>query len=197
MILDATAANRTIYKTKNDPNIIYLDMEKQLQIKPSIFADNTRTPFRDKVIDCIFYDPPHDFGAPPFDHTLKMDDTTRDFIKHHPFCTTYYGWDKYKNQQELIIHIYKAQKEFHRILKDDGLLRFKWCEIKITLSRTLTLFEDWNVLMILNIADPTKTWGTKKAYWVDLTKVKRDYKQIDLTDAKFAGNSDNPAINVS
>jgi hypothetical protein len=180
MILDATAGNRTIWQNKDNESIIYIDMEKQLQRKPTIFADNTTTPFFDKFFSTIFYDPPHDFGGPPFDHKLKLSAETAEFIKHHPFCITYYGWDKYKNQMELIVHMYQAQKEFHRILADDGLLWFKWCEIKITLQRALVLFEDWQILMVINLADPTKTWGKKKSFWVCLAKEKRDYLQTTL-----------------
>lgn len=181
MILDATAANRTIWLKKDNEYTIYIDMEKQLKYKPTIFADNTNTPFLDKSFDTIFYDPPHDYGAPPFNHTLESNRENAEFIKKHPFCLTYYGWDKYKNQQELLIHIYKAQKEFHRILKNDGLLWFKWCEVKMTLNRILKLFEDWNILMIINLSDPTKTWGKQKSYWVCLSKEKREFMQLTLS----------------
>lgn len=180
MILDATAGNRTMWLIRDNENVVYIDIEKKLQHKPMIFADNTNTPFLDKSFNTIFYDPPHDFGAPPFDHTLKLTPETVEYIKHHPFCTTYYGWDKYKNQQALIVHIYKAQKEFYRILADDGLLWFKWTEIKVSLHKVLSLFCDWHVLIEINIADPTRTWGKKKVFWVCMTKIKREYKQETL-----------------
>jgi len=180
MILDATAGNRTIWQNKDNENIVYIDMEKQLQRKPTIFADNTNTPFLPKTFSTIFYDPPHDFGAKPFDHTLKHTPETAEYISHHPFCTTYYGWDKYKNQMALIVHMYKALQEFYRILTDDGLVWFKWCEVKISLHRVLALFKDWYILMIINLADPTKTWGKKPAYWICMSKIKREFVQKTL-----------------
>lgn len=180
MILDATAGNRTIWQNKDNESIIYIDMEKQLQRKPTIFADNTTTPFLSKSFSTIFYDPPHNFGDKPFDHTLKLTPETAEYISHHPFCITYYGWDKYKNQMELIVHIHKAQQEFHRILADDGLLWLKWCEVKVSLRRILALFKDWQVLMVINLADPTKTWGKKKSFWACLAKEKREYLQTTL-----------------
>jgi len=45
---------------KNSKNIIYIDIEKQLWNKPTIYADCTQTPFKDKTFDAIFFDPPHD-----------------------------------------------------------------------------------------------------------------------------------------
>jgi len=181
MILDATAGYRTMYELKDSANIIYIDIETKLLKKPTVFCDNTKTPFMDKQFDTIFYDPPHGFGEKQFDHVNQMSGDVKAAAKHLPFVSTYYGWDKYSNQQSLIVHVYKAQREFHRILKDDGLLWFKWCEVKISLHRVLQLFDKWDVLMRVNVADPSKTWGKSKSYWIILTKKKEEFKQCVLS----------------
>lgn len=181
MILDATAAYRSMYKNKQCSSIIYIDVERALLTKPTIFCDNTKTPFEDATFDSIFYDPPHGFGEKQFDHLNQMSGDVAAAAKHLPFVSTYYGWDKYSNQQSLIVHVFKAQREFHRILKNDGLLWFKWCEVKISLHRVLLLFEDWDVLMHINVADPTKTWGKSKSYWIVLTKKKKNVMQTRLS----------------
>jgi len=59
VILDATAGNRKMWRKKDYLDIIYLDIEKGLEVKPTIIADNTQTPFKDKTFHTIFYDPPH------------------------------------------------------------------------------------------------------------------------------------------
>jgi len=179
MILDATAGNRTMYETKNVKSIIYIDIEKQLWRKPTIFADCTRTPFKSKTFHTIFFDPPHTWGRPTFDFKTARFLKSRQWAREHPYGHTYYGWDKYKNRQELIAFIYRAQKEFLRILRDDGLLWLKWCEVDIPLLHILAIFENWRILLKLNIEDPTHTFGKGQTYWICMCK-KEGY-QTELT----------------
>lgn len=180
MILDATAGNRTMWKDKDSENIIYIDMEKMLEKKPTIYADNSLTPFRDKSFDTIFYDPPHDYGSKMGYHPEYWSEMKRYASKHIPFAFTYYGWDKYKTGEALKAHIYRAQKEFIRILKDDGLLWFKWNEMVFNIDRILTLFDGWRELMKLYIAHPSHTAGTHQTYWVVLCKKQTNYTQQQL-----------------
>jgi len=179
MILDATAGNRTIYEKRNCENIIYIDMERELNTKPTLFADNTLTPFRDQTFDTILYDPPFDYGDKPFDHHFQRLAIHKEYIRHKPFCTTYYGWDKYKTLQELIVHIYKAQKEFYRILKDDGLVWVKWGELIMPANRIIAIFANWDLLMQIHVTDPTHTFGKTKTYWMMFSK-KRE-KEVQTT----------------
>jgi len=170
MILDATAGNRTMYETKDVNKIIYIDIEKQLWRKPTIFADCTRTPFKPKTFHTIFFDPPRTYRAnhPTY---LNVSKRIRKAIhRYKPFADVYYGWDKYKNRQELIAFIYRAQKEFLRILRDDGLLRLKWCEVDIPLHNILAIFQNWRILLKLNIEDPTHTFGKGQTYWICMCK---------------------------
>jgi len=172
MILDATAGNRTMWKTKNDKDIIYLDIEKKLEIKPTIYTDNTNTPFLPEAFDTIVYDPPHMYGDKSSYYVHPDSKSFKEKWQGYGEIPRYYGGDKYKNQMELIVHIYKAQKEFHRIIKDDGLLWLKWNETCISLNRVLRLFENWFIMLVLPIKSPTQTAGTKKTYWICLKKEK-------------------------
>ena len=180
MILDATAANRTMWKTKNTENIIYIDLEKKLKQKPTIFADNTNTPFLSSSFDTIFYDPPHDIGKDDSDlltmGKLQLKEAKATEHRLH----TYYGLYYIKTVNDMIKHVYKAQKEFHRILKHDGLVWLKWCEVKMKLTRILRIWTDWNVLIIINCTDPTHTMGKQQTYWICLTKKKREIVQTTL-----------------
>lgn len=180
MILDATAANRTMWLSKDMEGIIYIDMEKKLEVKPMIYCDNTNTPFLPKFFDTIFYDPPFGWGE---GHPLyKYPDAASVpyWVSKYGSIPRYYGWDKHKNQQELIVHLYRAQKEFHRILKDDGVLWLKWNVIKISIHRVLSIFELWFVMLELPVKAPTQTAGKSQTYWVCLMKKKRDYVQSTL-----------------
>ena len=180
MILDATAGNRTLWKTKEIEGMIYIDMERKLEVPPTIFCDNTNTPFIDKVFDTIFYDPPHMYGDKSSIYVHPDAESFKAKWPNYGDIPRYYGGDKYNNQRALIAHIYKAQKEFSRILKDDGLLWLKWNETCVTLRMVLTLFENWNVMIAVPIHARSQTAGIHQTYWVCLSKEKRDYVQMML-----------------
>jgi hypothetical protein len=180
VILDATAGNRTMWKHKNSQNIIYIDMEKKLEVKPTIFADNTNTPFLSGIFDTIFYDPPHGWGqGHPF---YKYPDAESFKKKWQGYgeIPRYYGWDKYKNQHELLVHLWRAQREFFRILKDDGLLWLKWNIQEISIHRVLSIFADWNVMLELPVKAHSQTAGKSQTYWVCLCKKKKEIVQTTL-----------------
>lgn len=180
MILDAGAGNRTMWRTKNADDIIYIEIERKIERKPTIFASNIQTPFLDKSFDTIFFDPPHGWGeGHPF-FAIPDHATFHKMWPGYGAIPRYYGWDKFKNQQELLVYLWRVQKELHRILKDDGLLWLKWNETLIRLYRILIIFEDWNEMLRLYIKAPTQTAGKAQTYWVCLMKEKRDYVQATL-----------------
>ena len=58
-ILDATAGNRHIWKVKDDSRIVFMDIESELEVKPDIIGDCTKTDYPDGYFHTIFFDPPH------------------------------------------------------------------------------------------------------------------------------------------
>lgn len=180
MILDASAGNRTIYTTKDVEAIIYLDMEKQLERKPTIIADNTTTPFLAKTFDTTIYDPPHAYGVHTGRHVYPSKQSALQANVDPDDVSCYYGWDKYQTQMALISHIFKAQKEFKRILKDDGLLWLKWNEVTITAATIMHLFDEWIEVMRITVSLAVRPAGTRKTYWICLSKKKGKMKQATL-----------------
>lgn len=180
MILDATAGNKTMWKIKDIDGVIYVDMERKLKIKPTLYADNTQTPFCDKTFDTIFYDPPHKWGGKDEPCPIYPSEIKKWKQEHVPFAFTYYGWDKYKTRIGLIRHVYMAQKEFHRILKDDGLLWFKWNEVGIEFDKMLACFTDWLMMLELYIADPSHTASQHQTFWACFAKKKLRAQQLTL-----------------
>lgn len=180
MILDATAGNRVVYREKNPKHIIFIDIQLKLERKPTIFADNRVTPFKNDVFDTIIYDPPHAwnyksvfFGFPD----LKTHKT------NHPndnrAYPTYYGMEIYPSKSALLKSIYVAQKEFQRILKDDGLLWFNWSELKIPLYSILAIFgESWQVIFRHRVKSKNQQKGTYANYWVCLQQGKDIQKRL-------------------
>lgn len=180
-ILDACAANRVMWKTKESPYILWVDVEPELELEPDIVVNNENTDFEDKRFHTIFYDPPHMYGQ----HSgFYLNKTHEDSIKywtkynspqHIRKVPRYYGLDKYDTKAELLQHIAAAQREFFRILQDGGMLWLKWCEVQIQLNEVLDLFFNWNEMMRIYVSSPAQTAGKtdskpKQTYWVSFMK---------------------------
>lgn len=180
MNLDATAGNQTMWVNKGWEHIFHIDMERKLTVKPDMFCLNTQTPFQDSIIDNIFYDPPHLFGHHNSLFSIPDRGTFRQIYPEEKGIPRYYGADKYKTQTALIHHVYDAQKEFLRILKEDGLLFLKWNESCIHINTILRLFEDWHELLRIPVKlnNPNRT--TRQTYWIVLGKKKKKNVQISL-----------------
>lgn len=125
-ILDATAGNRMIWKTKKHPRILWIDIEPELEVPADKIMDCRKTDFPDESINTIFFDPPHDYG---YRHgktwiTAKNKIELEEFNKKYNMkrSLAYYGVEKYRSSSELLGFIHQAQKEFYRILKPDGML---------------------------------------------------------------------------
>jgi len=197
MILDATAGNRTMWELKDYPNIIYSDMERKLKNKPTLYADNTTLPFLDGIFDTIFYDPPHNWGGGDEPNPIYPSEIKKWKQKHVPFAFTYYGWDKYKTRVGLFRHVYAAQKEFQRVLKPDGLLWFKWNEMRIPLDRILACFSDWLTLLTLRVNDVSHTASEHQTFWICFAKEKGKGVQTTLADSSLSEDSTQSTLNLS
>jgi len=197
MILDATAGNRTMWKHKNTESIIYIDMQRKLTLKPTILTLNTLTPFRDRQFDTIFYDPPHMYGSKEGYQPAYWSKKKKYAQEHVPFAFTYYGWDAYQTWGQLLRHIHDAQMEFTRILKDDGLLFLKWCELVKSIDRVLTIFDKWTELMRLYVKSPTHTASTKQTFWIIMQKKKVDYKQSRLSQFQLTQHNTHVGLKIS
>lgn len=180
MILDATAGNRTMWLYKDSENIIYIDMEKKLTVKPIIFCLNTNTPFSDGTFDTIFYDPPHFYNDKSSFYAIPDKETFMQKWKGYGEIPRYYGGDKYKTQTQLIRHVFDAQKEFQRILKFEGVLWLKWNETYITIHTILHLFDNWHEMLRIpvRLSNPNRT--KKQTYWVCLCRHKKKAVQSQL-----------------
>lgn len=172
MILDATSGNRTMWEWKDSEYIVYIDIQRRLEIPPTLFCDNTKTPFPNGMFHTIFYDPPHKWGDPKSFYSFPELESYQTVYKDAQRLPTYYGWEMYKTRRALLRHIYNAQKEFARITKSDGLLWLKWNEVEIPLKNVLSVFMEWQMILQLPISDPRQTAGKKQTYWVCMQRKK-------------------------
>ena len=61
-VLDSTAGNRSMWKTKESEYVLWIDIEPELSTKPDILMDCTKTDFDNERFHTIFFDPPHNYG---------------------------------------------------------------------------------------------------------------------------------------
>lgn len=121
-ILDMTCGSRTIWFNKNHPAVIFCDKRREsievafgkartsvhtLHVDPDVMCDFTNLPFDDNTFSLVVFDPPHLTRAKETAWLVKkygkLDDNWPSMIKN--------GFD-----------------EGIRVLKDDGVLIFKWSE---------------------------------------------------------------------
>ena len=182
-VLDATAGNRVVWRCKDPDGIIFLDLEKRLERKPTIFADNRCLPFRDKSFHTILFDPPHAWAFKSIFWGFPDRET---FSRNHPNdprqYPTYYGMERYRTKSALLKAIYEAQREFLRVLVDDGLLWFNWSELKMEANRILVLFDEWTELIRLRVVSPNQQLSDCTNYWIALAKARLQFQQVRISD---------------
>lgn len=167
---------------KNSDTIIYIDVEKRLEVKPTIFCSNEQTPFKDDTFDTIFYDPPHTWGVYHRSFSQPNLELQRKVFPKGTKLDPYYGWDKFSSRQKLIRHIYNAQEEFKRILKPDGLLLLKWNEMSISKPRVLSIFNNWMELIDMILSSVVHPMGGHRTYWIILQQKQEKVSQQPLLD---------------
>lgn len=181
MILDANAANRTMWTFKDWEECIYTDMEKKLTVKPTIFCDHRAMPFKDGVFTSIFFDPPHFYNDKGSFYSIPDKETFMKKWQGYGEIPRYYGGDKYKTQMALLRYIVDALKEFYRIMTPDGLLWLKWNETFVTLNTLRPLFDNYHEMLTIpvRLSNPNRT--EKQTYWVCWCKQKVKSKQATLS----------------
>lgn len=98
------------------------------EVNPDIVMSCTNTTFADKTFDLILFDPPHRH----FSKILRKKDRN-DMGRRYGSMRA----------AEIKVFIPKAFREFSRILKDDGLVFFKWNSCSIRHKVIMGLIHGW------------------------------------------------------
>ena len=184
-ILDATAGNRHIWKVKDDSRIVFMDIESELEVKPDIIGDCTKTDYPDGYFHTIFFDPPHWGGDVLGDNFFTLRNKQESIAFSERYGTkrrgaSYYGTDKFQTATQLLSFIHRAQKEFYRILNYAGCLWVKWVEKVVSLDKILPLFRDWNLMLKFMVNSNLQTLGDSQCYWLMFMKKPRTHIQTEL-----------------
>lgn len=126
-ILDVCCGSKMFWFQKDRKDTVYMDNRKledalcdgrKLEIKPDLIADFRNIPFPDNHFKLVVFDPPH---------LLKVGENS--WLKKK------YGKLDHNWKED----IKKGFEECFRVLKEDGILVFKWNEEQIKLSEILSL----------------------------------------------------------
>ena len=128
-ILDACCGSRMFWFDKNNPEVEFCDNRKlprteyypgrYIEINPDTVCDFTDLPFEDNSFYLVVFDPPH-----------------LQWVGEKSIMSLKYGmlsgdWNAMLSA---------GFNECMRLLKPNGILIFKWCEIQFSLSEILQLF---------------------------------------------------------
>lgn len=127
-ILDACCGSKMFWFDKENPNVVFCDNRnisetlcdgRKLIISPDVVADFKDLPFDDESFYLVVFDPPH---------LLKAGDSS--------WLVKKYGklGDDWKSELK------QGFDECMRVLKENGILIFKWSEVDIPVSEILKIF---------------------------------------------------------
>lgn len=146
-ILDATAGNRSIWFDPDHIDAIFMDIRPE--VSPDIVGDCTKTEFPSFYFDLIVFDPPH----------VSLSKNNIGIFGEK------YGRLPAKEIRDLVKN---AFKEFHRILKNEGLVMFKWNDHDQKLPKILKLITNFEALFGQKVSERSK--HSSRTYWVCLKK---------------------------
>lgn len=136
-ILDVCCGGKMFWFDKNNPNVIFNDIRSidneiiwkgkgrregqkaYLNIKPDTMMDFRNLDFLDNSFNLVIFDPPH-----------IIENTDGGWQKKKYGRLSPETWEK---------DIRKGFSECFRVLKPYGILIFKWCEIRKTVSEVIKL----------------------------------------------------------
>lgn len=126
-ILDACCGSKMFWFDKNHPEVIYQDIReekhilcdgRELSVCPDVIGDFRKMSYADSSFSLVVFDPPH---------LIKLGKETWMAKKYGTLLPT---WEQ---------DIKLGFDECMRVLKDDGVLIFKWNETQIKLSQVLEI----------------------------------------------------------
>lgn len=145
-ILDATAGHRAVWFDKSYPDTDYIDIREGLH-PDNVQMDCRKTTFADGTFDLIVFDPPH----------MAIGPKAQMAERYGHFSTA-----------EIRSIVEGAFPEFHRILREDGLVAFKWSDHDTSLDRILASVTGFDRLVGVPVA--RRTFHSAVTTWVLLRR---------------------------
>ena len=169
-ILDACCGSRMFWFDREHENVLFMDNReledilcdgRKLEIKPDIIGDFRKMVFPDESFQLVVFDPPHLIRAGEKSWIAKK-----------------YGKLNPETWQE---DFRKGFSECFRVLKNDGILIFKWNEDQIKLGE------------ILKLSEYKPLFGNRrsKTHWIVFMKIKKKDEDMKrkIRNGTFETNS--------
>lgn len=158
MNLDSTAGNRSMWKKRNPSDLIFMDKEKKLFVKPDVLCVWQHLPFRDNVFNVVYFDPPHDKFSETSVHNNPSGWHNPRYEGNRKIGGTFWG-----SMPENYVGVYsKAVLEFYRV---SNRLCFKWNNSRIDFKDILRIFNRSGWVMVYE-----KTHKSRKRHSKTQTK---------------------------
>jgi hypothetical protein len=163
-IADVSAGNRQMGPIKNLDNVIFIDKEPLLKIKPDLLADwkTLDRHFPKDYFHCLIWDPPHIFSrTSQFNKTPWL---TSNGSLNQP------GWyGAFNGKRDAAIQLYWGQKSMAEI---SPRLCFKWNEAQESVEWALSLLDYWQVQFKVRYVSPFRKNSQVKAWiwWIKLVR---------------------------
>lgn len=160
-ILDSTCSELKIY-----PKFASIRLDKRIEAKPDIVADDRFLPFKDGVFDMIYCDPPHNIRHSDKGYSGTWKTARKRFAQ--------YGF--WRRRSDWVTFVYLTNKEFARCLKKKGSLHYK---ISYNAkSKEMIWREDMggycNFEVVKEIVkDPTISWSKAKMSLIEMRKLEK------------------------
>jgi len=130
IILDACCGSRMFWFDKENPNVMFTDIRSEeitacdgrtVTVRPDLIADFRNLPFENDSYKLVVFDPPHDMYA-----------------GRKSFTSQKYGnLDKDNWRTDLK----QGFDECMRVLEPNGILIFKWNELRVKVNELLIVFD--------------------------------------------------------
>ncbi len=152
-VVDVCCGGRMFWFNKKNPDVLFLDNRKlskgeiklrlSFSVKPDKMMDFRNLKFPDKTFKLVVFDPPH----------LRK-------VGEQSWMCKKYG----KLSKNWEYDLARGFKECWRVLKNDGVLIFKWSEKDVKLSKVLSLFDKKPLF--------GHTTFNHKTHWICYMKIK-------------------------
>lgn len=128
-ILDAACGGRMFWFDKFNPNVLFSDIREEEhilcdgrrhEVKPDVIADFRSLPFENEKFKLVVFDPPH------------LNKLGKSSWMAKKYGVLGMNWEN---------DIREGFKECFRVLKEDGILIFKWNETQIKVKKVIQLAE--------------------------------------------------------
>lgn len=129
LVLDTTCSEKKVW-----PRFASLRIDIRSKAGPDVQASATNLPFRDALFTEVYCDPPHMIKKKKTSEEPVMSawfaSKNRKLYPHQHFLNCIGRFSSWTSREEWLNFIQQTNAEFYRVLKPNGVLHYKLCELR-------------------------------------------------------------------